>query len=93
MDLLSRVKLSLFKVIGVLTLSIALLAGLLLAGRWYVQADPKLLLKVLKWLLISLVLFIALFFLISGRVGLALAALPALLPWFIRFRLLRRKVL
>jgi len=42
--------------------------------------------KTLKWLLVGLFLLIALFFLLSGRVGLALASLPALLPWFIRFR-------
>ncbi len=69
-----------------LILGIAVLAGFLLAGRWYVQADPKLIIKAVKWLLISSVLLIALYFLITGRIGLALAALPALLPWFIRLR-------
>ena len=67
-------------------LGVALLAGFLLAGRWYVQADPKIIIKVLKWSLITLVIAVALFFLLTGRIGLALAAIPALIPWFIRFR-------
>lgn len=69
-----------------LILGIALLAGLLLAGRWYVSADPKTLVKALKWLLIGGILAVAGFFLMTGRFTLALAALPALLPWIIRIR-------
>ncbi len=36
-------------------LGIALLAGLLLAGRWFTTADPKTLIKVLKWLLFGVI--------------------------------------
>ncbi len=67
-------------------LGVLLLAGLLLSARWFVSADPKTLIKVLKWGLIGLILVIALFFVLTGRLGLALWALPALLPWFLRFR-------
>ncbi|MEQ8664253.1 MAG: DnaJ domain-containing protein [Rhodospirillales bacterium] len=69
-----------------LILGIALLAGVLLAGQWYVNADPKSIMRALKWLLIVLILAVALFFVLSGRLMWALAAIPALLPWFFRAR-------
>lgn len=67
-------------------LGVLLLAGLLLSARWFVSADPKTLVKALKWGLIGLIVVIALFFVLTGRIGLALWAIPALLPWFLRFR-------
>ncbi len=69
-----------------LFLGIALLAGVLLTGRWYVRADPKTLIKAFKWSLIGLVIVIALIFVFSGRFALAMISLPALLPWFLRLR-------
>lgn len=69
-----------------LILGMALLAGVLLSARWFVSADPKKLVTVLKWLLIAFIVAIGLFFLFTGRLALALWAIPALLPWFIRFR-------
>ncbi len=71
-------------------LGIALLIGLLLAGRWFASTDSKTLAKVLKWLAISFILAVAVFFLVTGRLGWALMALPALLPWFLRFRSVTR---
>ncbi len=71
-------------------LGIALLIGLLLAGRWFASTDSKTLAKVLKWLAISFILAVAVFFLVTGRLGWALMALPALLPWFLRFRSVAR---
>lgn len=73
-----------------LILGIALLAGFLLAGRWFVSADPKTLVKALKWILIGGILAIAGFFLFTGRIAWAIAALPALLPWLIRLRRVAR---
>ncbi len=73
-----------------LILGIALLAGFLLAGRWFVSADPKTLVKALKWLLIGGIITIAAFFLFTGRIAWAIAALPALLPWLIRLRRVAR---
>ena len=67
-------------------LGIALLAGLLLAGRWFIAADPKTLVKVLKGLLFGVIGLVAVFFLLTGRLAWALFALPALLPWFMRAR-------
>ena len=43
-------------------LGVALLAGVLLAGRWYAMADTKTLLAVLKWVLMSTVVSVVLFF-------------------------------
>lgn len=71
-------------------LGIAIVAGLLLAGRWYSTADPKTLIKVLKWLLLGIIGSVALFFLATGRLAWALFALPALLPWFMRARSMAR---
>ena len=48
-------------------LGLALLAGLLLAGRWFTTADPKILIRVLKGLLFGVIGAVALFFVFSGR--------------------------
>lgn len=69
-----------------LVFGIALLAGFLLAGKWYVNADARSILRALKWLLIVIVIAVAVFFVLTGRIMWALAAIPALLPWFFRVR-------
>ncbi len=71
-------------------LGIALLAGLILAGRWFIHADPRLLAKVLKRLAFAVIAGVALYLILTGRLAWALFALPALLPWFLRFRSLAR---
>jgi len=71
-------------------LGISLLAGFLLAGRWYATADTKTLLTALKWALLGTVLAVVVFFVISGRIAWAFATLPALLPWFYRIRAVAR---
>ncbi len=71
-------------------LGVALLAGLLLAGRWFASADPRLLTKVLKWTAIGAIVAVAVFFLVTGRLAWAMIALPALLPWFLRARTMAR---
>ncbi|MBC8338295.1 MAG: molecular chaperone DnaJ [Rhodospirillales bacterium] len=71
-------------------LGLAILAGLLLAGRWFTTADPKLLVKVLKWTLLGVIGTVALFFLFTGRLAWAIFALPALLPWLMRARAAHR---
>lgn len=72
--------------VSYLILGVALLSGLLLAGTWFASADPKDLVKVLKWTLIALIALVVVFFTLSGRLVWALMALPALLPWFLRIR-------
>ncbi len=71
-------------------LGLALLAALLLAVRWFATADPKTLAKTLKWVGFALVAALILFLAVSGRLGWALMALPALLPWFLRARSMAR---
>ena len=66
------------------------MAGLLLAGRWYSTADTKTLLRVLKWALLGVIFSVVLFFLVSGRLAWAFAAVPALLPWIFRLRSVAR---
>jgi hypothetical protein len=71
-------------------LGIALLVGVLLIGRWYVNAPPSTLLKAFKWTALGLVIVTVLFFLVAGPKLWALWALPALLPWFMRARAVAR---
>ena len=65
---------------------IVILSGILLAGRWYISANPATLVKVLKWTLIGTILTAIMFFIVSGRFSLAFATVPALLPWLMRLR-------
>lgn len=67
-------------------LGIALLVGLLLSMRWYVSADPKTILKVLKWLSLGFIVVVGLFLALSGRLAWAVMILPVLVGWFMRFR-------
>ncbi len=69
-----------------LILGVALLAGGLLAGEWFSTADPKTLVKTLKWLLFGVIGAVVLFFVFTGRLAWAMASLPALLPWLVRAR-------
>jgi len=71
-------------------LGLALLAGFMLAGRWFVSAEPKTLVKVFKWLSLIVLITVGLFLAITGRLGWALFTLPVLLGWFMRFRSLAR---
>ena len=73
-----------------LILGFAILAGVLLAGRWFTTADPKLLVKVFRWTLLGVIGTVALFFLFTGRMAWAIFALPALLPWLMRARAAHR---
>ena len=70
-----------------LILGIGLLAGLLLVLRWYINADPKALLKGLKWLSLGLIIVSGLFLALSGRLNWAFASIPVLFVWLARFRM------
>ncbi len=71
--------------IAYLVLGFAFLLCLYLLGRWFVEANPKDVSRLLKWGIgLSLLLLIVLL-LVSGRLGWALAGLPALYVWFRRF--------
>ena len=73
-----------------LILGTSLLVGGLLLLRWFVSADPKSVLRVLRWTGLGFALVVALFLAISGRYGLLWVALLGLLPWIRRFRMLQR---
>jgi len=72
--------------VSYLFLGIGVLAGLLLAGKWFVSTEPKALARVLKWVLLSVVAIVALFFIVTGRFIWVLWMLPVLLPWIMRLR-------
>ena len=65
---------------------LALLIGVFLISRWYINAPPSTLIKVFKWLAIIVAAIIVIFFLIIGPKLWALWALPILLPWIMRAR-------
>lgn len=68
----------------------ALLAVLIVVGRWFVTADPKSLAKALKWVAGAVVVAIIVSLAATGRLGWAIMALPALLPWLARARAVHR---
>jgi hypothetical protein len=77
-------------VIAYWVLGVAMLAGLLLAGNWLVNAQPHQILKVLKWAVFAVLILVIGFLAVTGRLNLALMSLPILLPWFMRARAFTR---
>ena len=71
-------------------LGLAFLVGLLLLGRWLVNADPKVLAGIIRGLVIGLGLLGILYLYGSGRGVLAAVLLPLLLPVLVRWRAMRR---
>jgi hypothetical protein len=72
-----------------LILGVSLLIGGIFLLRWFVSADPKMILRVSRWTGLGLALVLAFFLIISGRLGWIWVALMGLLPWISRFRMLR----
>lgn len=72
--------------IQLLILGLALLAGLWLLGQWFVSADPKKIAGFVKVALIVVIVAAAAILLITGRIGVALAALAFLFPLLLRLR-------
>lgn len=73
-----------------LILGFALLAGVMLASRWFATAKPKALAKGVKWAILVVLLGAALALVVSGRLAWALAMVPALLMWLGRVRAVTR---
>ena len=71
-------------------LGVGLFAGLLLAGRWFLNAAPKKITKILKWAVFSLLVITIGFLAVTGRLSWALMGLPVLFPWFLRARAITR---
>jgi len=69
-----------------LLLGFALAVGLALFLRWYAVAETKEVLKVLMWILAGLLVCLIAFLALTGRLGWALAMVPALFLWINRVR-------
>lgn len=69
-----------------LILGVAILVGLLLAGRWFVQANSAQIAVVVRWGALVLGTFFLIFILVSGRLSWLPALLFAALPWLHRLR-------
>src|SRR3546814_7511904 len=67
-----------------LLLGVALLGGFLLILRWYVSAEPKTLVRTLRWGGLAVGVVVALFLMVTGRFGLLWMAAAFLLPWIMR---------
>jgi len=67
-----------------LGLGVGILIAVLLLSRWYVTADPKTLVKALKWAALTVLMIGVMWLALSGKFVIAMAALPALFMWFAR---------
>ena len=72
-------------------LGLALLAGAILAARWFVNAEPAQVVKALRWTLIAVAVVLGLFLIFAGRHVLLFFLLPALLPFLMRSRAIWRR--
>lgn len=75
--------------VAYLALGIALLLSLLLIARWVVAADPRVLVKGVRYGGGAAAAFLALYLVISGRWPYALSAVVTALPFIMRWRLIR----
>ncbi len=69
-------------------LGVALLIGGFLVLRWFVQADPKQLAQVVRWVALGLGVVLLVFVFVSGRWNWLPGVAVAALPWISRFRAL-----
>jgi hypothetical protein len=69
-----------------LILAIAVIGGLYLVARWWVQADPRQLLKALRWAGAIIGVVLLAFIVLSGRWSWLPAILVPSIPWLIRAR-------
>ena len=67
-----------------------LLIMIILAGRWYVGADSRSIINFFKWIFFIGVGSLALFFLITGKLGWVFMGLPLFIPIIMRLRALKR---
>lgn len=79
-------------VIGYFILGLALLAGTLLLGRWFVVSEPKRVVGTLRWVAAGAGVVFACYLLWGGRQALAALLLPALIPLVLRWRELRNRI-
>jgi len=72
-------------------LGLALLAGFILIGRWFVGADPKVVARALRWTLATLGVVLVLLLIFAWRQAL-IALLPMLIIVLLRSRALRQRI-
>lgn len=65
-------------------LGIGLMVGLAFLIPWLTQVEPGNLLRVLKWAVFGVLTLVFLGLLFTGRLGWAIAALAAMIPWLLR---------
>jgi hypothetical protein len=68
-----------------LALGVVLLIGVVLLGRWFVAADPKLLIRMGKGLAVAAAVVVALVLTVTGRFGIVLTMAMLGLPLLLRF--------
>lgn len=75
----------------VIILGVCLLAGLALLSRWFVNAEPKNLVKGLRYGAIALAVLLIVILAIAGRLGSALGMMVVLIPVIMRWRALANR--
>lgn len=73
-----------------LALGIALALGVFFLAHWYVNTEPGKIIKMLKWGALVLVVAVAILLIVTRQFTWLFFALPALLPWLMRARQMRR---
>ncbi|MFZ1414529.1 MAG: hypothetical protein WAS73_08140 [Defluviicoccus sp.] len=68
-----------------LAFGVILLIGLVLLGRWFVAADPRLLVRMGRGLAVASIAVVALVLVVTGRFGIVLTAAMLGLPLILRF--------
>jgi len=66
-------------------MGLSLVVGLGLMGRWLLDTEPKVILKVAKWLGLGLLALLGLFIMLRGRLDWVLYAATVILPFAIRW--------
>lgn len=73
-------------------LGLCLLAGVILLTRWFIAAEPRKVVVVLRWVAAGVGLVLGGFLLWGGRHALAVLALPMLVPLLLRYRALWNRI-
>jgi hypothetical protein len=67
---------------------VSIVVGVLLMVRWFVTADPRAVIWMMRWTVAGLAVAFSVFMLFTGRLAWAWVALMAILPWIARLRIL-----
>lgn len=68
---------------------LAVIVGGLLAIGWFVHADPRSILRAIRWIGLIFAVLIVVVVAYTGRINLLIAALALLIPWIARMRAVR----